>query len=64
MKARRLNTASSKGRGQAKNPKAEKTCPVCDRPFQWRARWKNNWEEIVYCSRRCSSQRSRRSDRA
>ncbi|MEO1476693.1 MAG: DUF2256 domain-containing protein, partial [Pseudomonadota bacterium] len=30
-----------------------KTCPVCDRPFSWRKRWQNNWDEIVYCSERC-----------
>lgn len=31
-----------------------KTCPVCQLPFSWRARWKHNWEEVVYCSRRCA----------
>ena len=36
-----------------------KICPVCDRPFSWRARWKNQWDEIVYCSKRCSGQRWR-----
>ncbi|MFK8043749.1 DUF2256 domain-containing protein [Congregibacter sp.] len=60
MKTRRKTKAPSKGRRQSKNPKPEKICPVCDRPFQWRARWKNNWSEIVYCSRRCSSERGRR----
>ncbi|MEY2908192.1 MAG: hypothetical protein RLZZ602_715 [Pseudomonadota bacterium] len=34
-----------------------KVCPVCERPFTWRARWKNNWNEVVYCSRKCGSQR-------
>ncbi|MEM8491609.1 MAG: DUF2256 domain-containing protein [Pseudomonadota bacterium] len=42
-----------------RNPKAEKICPVCNRPFHWRARWKNNWDEIVYCSRRCASERKK-----
>ncbi|MAA85637.1 MAG: DUF2256 domain-containing protein [Halieaceae bacterium] len=37
-----------------------KVCPVCERPFSWRARWKHQWEAIVYCSRRCSRQRWRR----
>ena len=36
-----------------------KICPVCDRPFSWRARWKNQWDDIVYCSKRCSGQRWR-----
>ncbi|MDX1734077.1 MAG: DUF2256 domain-containing protein [Halioglobus sp.] len=37
-----------------------KTCPVCNRPFAWRARWRNNWEQVVYCSRRCAGNRNRR----
>ncbi|WP_439106685.1 DUF2256 domain-containing protein [Congregibacter sp.] len=57
MKKRSTTKLASSGRAQGKHPRPEKVCPVCDRPFQWRARWKNNWEEIVYCSRRCSSQR-------
>jgi hypothetical protein len=46
-------------RAEPKNPKAEKICPVCERPFHWRARWKNNWEAVVYCSKRCAGQRYR-----
>ncbi|MEL0153414.1 MAG: DUF2256 domain-containing protein [Halieaceae bacterium] len=34
-----------------------KVCPVCDRPFAWRAKWKLNWESVVYCSKRCSGRR-------
>ncbi len=34
-----------------------KICPVCERPFSWRARWKHQWEAIVYCSERCRSRR-------
>ena len=34
-----------------------KMCPVCERPFEWRARWRNNWDEVKYCSRRCAGQR-------
>ena len=37
-----------------------KVCPVCERPFSWRARWKHQWDEIVYCSKRCSGQRWRK----
>ncbi|MEO0435500.1 MAG: DUF2256 domain-containing protein [Pseudomonadota bacterium] len=51
-------------KNESKNPKAEKVCPVCARPFHWRARWKNNWEEVVYCSRRCSKDRRLRSESA
>ncbi|QIA65203.1 DUF2256 domain-containing protein [Vibrio astriarenae] len=34
-----------------------KTCPVCHRPFSWRKKWQLNWEHVVYCSKRCSTQR-------
>lgn len=45
-------------RGKAGRPRAEKVCPVCERPFHWRARWRHHWEAIVYCSRRCANQRT------
>jgi hypothetical protein len=41
----------------SRRPKPTKQCPVCDRPFTWRARWKRNWESVVYCSRRCAGRR-------
>ncbi|SFT89965.1 hypothetical protein SAMN04489724_2647 [Algoriphagus locisalis] len=30
-----------------------KICPVRKRPFVWRKKWGNNWEEVKYCSERC-----------
>ncbi|MBD2549546.1 DUF2256 domain-containing protein [Microcystis elabens FACHB-917] len=36
-----------------------KTCPVCGRPFQWRRKWKEVWEEVRYCSERCRNNRNR-----
>ena len=30
-----------------------KTCPVCQRPFNWRKKWARDWERVVYCSERC-----------
>ncbi|MEA5411094.1 DUF2256 domain-containing protein [Synechococcus sp. BA-120 BA3] len=36
-----------------------KTCPVCGRPFQWRRKWKDVWEEVRYCSERCRRNRPR-----
>jgi hypothetical protein len=36
-----------------------KVCPVCGRPFQWRKKWKDVWEEVRYCSDRCRNQRKR-----
>ncbi|WBL21763.1 DUF2256 domain-containing protein [Zunongwangia sp. HRR-M8] len=28
----------------------QKICPVCNRPFSWRKKWAENWEEVKYCS--------------
>lgn len=43
-------------------------CAFCGRPFQWRRKWKDVWEELRYCSARCRAaarrpehRRSRRS---
>ncbi|WP_099035941.1 DUF2256 domain-containing protein [Lacimicrobium alkaliphilum] len=37
----------------------EKICPVCERPFKWRKKWKRCWEQVVYCSNRCRNQRDK-----
>ncbi|MBY5920288.1 DUF2256 domain-containing protein [Ferrimonas balearica] len=39
-------------------PRAEKVCPVCHRPFQWRRRWARCWDDVRYCSRRCRRHRT------
>ena len=31
----------------------EKECIVCNLPFKWRKRWRNNWNNVIYCSERC-----------
>jgi hypothetical protein len=38
--------------------RATKVCLVCGRPFQWRKKWKDVWEEVRYCSERCRRRRS------
>ncbi|MCI3937261.1 DUF2256 domain-containing protein [Chryseobacterium aahli] len=30
-----------------------KICVVCGLPFNWRKKWKKNWDEVKYCSERC-----------
>ncbi|MBL7881712.1 MAG: DUF2256 domain-containing protein [Chryseobacterium gambrini] len=30
-----------------------KICEVCGLPFNWRKKWKKNWDEVKYCSERC-----------
>jgi hypothetical protein len=37
-----------------------KICPVCLREFEWRKRWRNNWDRVVYCSERCQRRRNDR----
>jgi len=30
-----------------------KICPVCGRPFAWRKKWADVWDQVIYCSQRC-----------
>lgn len=30
-----------------------KVCLVCEKPFNWRKKWRKDWEEVKYCSERC-----------
>ncbi|MBU73633.1 DUF2256 domain-containing protein [Spongiibacter sp.] len=34
-----------------------KICPACQRPFNWRRKWKHQWDEIRYCSQHCRQAR-------
>ncbi|EOW9419192.1 DUF2256 domain-containing protein [Vibrio cholerae] len=40
---------------------AQKICPVCQRPFAWRKKWQQCWDEVKYCSERCRCHRSSQS---
>lgn len=35
----------------------QKMCPVCQRPFSWRKKWEKVWEEVIYCSDKCRTQK-------
>ncbi|WP_228851400.1 DUF2256 domain-containing protein [Aegicerativicinus sediminis] len=37
-----------------KNNLPTKICLVCHRPFTWRKKWERDWENVKYCSKRCS----------
>ncbi|MEN3971328.1 DUF2256 domain-containing protein [Sphingomicrobium sp. XHP0235] len=37
----------------------QKDCAVCGRPFTWRKKWANVWDEVRYCSERCRGNRGR-----
>lgn len=30
-----------------------KVCLVCNLTFNWRKKWKTNWNEVKYCSEKC-----------
>ncbi len=42
----------------------EKTCAVCGFSFTWRRKWKKDWDDVKYCSRRCRSGPRRNAGRA
>ncbi|WP_016951509.1 DUF2256 domain-containing protein [Anabaena sp. PCC 7108] len=46
------------GRNIAKSDLPEKICVVCQRPFSWRKKWEDCWDEVKYCSERCRRRRS------
>nr|WP_262903978.1 DUF2256 domain-containing protein [Polaribacter gangjinensis] len=27
---------------------------VCKKPYSWRKKWEKNWENVKYCSEKCS----------
>ncbi|WP_083825460.1 DUF2256 domain-containing protein [Roseobacter litoralis] len=35
----------------------QKICATCGRPFAWRKKWEKVWDEVRYCSKKCSGQR-------
>ena len=34
-----------------------KKCVICKRSFSWRKKWSLNWENVKYCSKKCSSKK-------
>ena len=36
-----------------------KTCVVCDRPFTWRKKWEDCWDDVTTCSKRCNNERKK-----
>ena len=36
-----------------KSELAKKNCKFCLRPFNWRKKWKRDWDNIFFCSKRC-----------
>ena len=45
-------------RVRSKSDLPTKICPVCQRPFTWRKKWQDCWDDVKYCSERCRRRRS------
>lgn len=30
-----------------------KVCATCGRPFEYRKKWRNCWDEVKYCGEKC-----------
>ncbi|MFM7985488.1 MAG: DUF2256 domain-containing protein [Candidatus Fonsibacter sp.] len=37
-----------------KNNLPTKICKRCKREFVWRKKWRLNWAEVKFCSKKCS----------
>jgi hypothetical protein len=46
-------------KGVKKQDLPQKVCVVCGRPFSWRKKWQRVWEEVKYCSERCSRNKNK-----
>ncbi|MEH2313794.1 MAG: DUF2256 domain-containing protein [Nostoc sp.] len=46
------------GHIRSKSDLPTKICPVCQRPFTWRKKWQDCWDDVKYCSERCRRRRS------
>ncbi|MDB2349647.1 DUF2256 domain-containing protein [Alphaproteobacteria bacterium] len=34
-----------------------KICKSCKKPFAWRKKWQKDWENVLYCSKKCSKKK-------
>lgn len=44
-------------RGVKKENLPSKVCVTCGRPFTWRKKWENCWDEVSTCSKSCNRKR-------
>ncbi|WP_223033459.1 DUF2256 domain-containing protein [Hanstruepera marina] len=35
----------------------QKTCACCGLSFNWRKKWRLNWDQVKYCSEKCRRQK-------
>lgn len=48
---------NSKNKIVKKSDLPTKLCLHCNRPFIWRKKWTNDWEQVLYCSDACKKQK-------
>ena len=46
-------------RGVKKENLPSKLCVTCERPFTWRKKWENCWDEVTTCSKSCNGKRKK-----
>ncbi|WP_354378396.1 DUF2256 domain-containing protein [Thalassospira sp. MBR-102] len=49
---------NANGQRPTKSALPHKTCLTCNRPFAWRRKWRNCWDDVKYCSARCRDHRA------
>jgi hypothetical protein len=40
---------------QTKGGFPPKICITCKKPFEWRKKWERDWDNVLYCSKKCKS---------
>ncbi|WP_294819124.1 DUF2256 domain-containing protein [uncultured Flavobacterium sp.] len=51
-------------KGVKKSDLPSKVCIVCGFTFTWRKKWKDNWDNVKYCSKRCTNSKKQQKDTA
>jgi len=41
-----------------------KICLTCGRPFAYRKKWRNTWDEVKYCGEKCQRNRPKAAEPA
>ena len=47
------------GKTAKKRDFSSKICVVCNRPFNWRKKWRLDWDKIKTCSHKCKTENRR-----
>lgn len=55
--AQKMRMKNSKNKIVKKSDLPTKLCLHCMRPFTWRKKWANDWEQVLYCSDACKKQK-------